>query len=58
MHIPLQAPPVRRHAGTAHYDAGRIVSSNIACTICRTACNALGGLARQLCLEACNRTVC
>lgn len=58
MNLPLQAPPVSRQASVHHYNAAHIASSDIACTICRAACDQLGGIARQLCLLACDRTVC
>lgn len=58
MNLPLQAPPVNRYVTHSRYDAAQVTASNIGCTICRTLCDQLGGIPKQLCLLACDKTVC
>lgn len=59
MNLPVQALPVRRDASTSRYNASAVAASDgPACTVCKLACNTLGGFAKTLCLMACDKTVC
>lgn len=59
MNLPKQAQPVARvHSIGAFAAEGIGPSDSIACTLCKTACDALPGFAKQLCLLACSNTVC
>jgi hypothetical protein len=58
MHLPKQSAPVRRQPSQAKLDGDQIGPSNIACNICMTACDQLGGIAKSLCILACQKTVC
>jgi len=58
MNLPLQAPPVSRQVSQSKFDANHVTGSGIPCTLCKLACDRLSGIAKQLCLLACNKTVC
>jgi hypothetical protein len=57
MLMPRQAKPVMRARNSAAFKSG-VYPSSIECDICRLACNALSGAAKDACLLACNVTVC
>ena len=54
--MPKQAAPVSTSVGFM-VEAG-VSESGIACTICKTGCSLLPGLAKTACEVACNATVC
>ncbi|MBW3507774.1 MULTISPECIES: hypothetical protein [Janthinobacterium] len=55
--LPLQAKAVQRSPSISAISQG-VAPSGITCTLCKAACGALSGTAQQLCLMACNATVC
>jgi len=38
--------------------SGTVDASGLPCTLCKMGCSALSGIAQQLCLSACDITVC
>ncbi len=57
MRMPNQTPPVARGISTGPAKNGTGPSS-IPCDLCMAACNQLSGIAKTLCVMACNATVC
>jgi len=58
MHLPKQSAPVRRRPSETKLAGDQIGPSNIACDICMAGCNLLSGIAKSLCILACQKTVC
>jgi hypothetical protein len=58
MRLPKQSRPVMRTVSAARQRAKVAPSGEPACTLCRLACSALPPLASQLCMLACDNTVC
>jgi len=59
MRLPKQAEPVSHVRSSANAYVGRVgPSGEPECTLCKIACDQLSGVARQLCLLACQQTVC
>ncbi len=58
MRLPKQAAPVLRNVSAARFNAERVAAAGIACDICMAGCNLLSGIAKTLCIMACNATVC
>ncbi len=57
MKIPTQAKPVQRGVSTSAFQSN-MTPSGIPCTLCKAACNSLSGMAKTLCILACDNTVC
>ena len=57
MFMPRQAKPVLR-ARSPRAPRSGVTPSDFDCQLCRLACNALSGRAKELCLLACEATVC
>lgn len=59
MNLPLKARPVARGYSIAAFGGDQVgPSQGIACTLCKAACSKLSGIAHQLCVLACDHTVC
>lgn len=59
MRLPKQSPAVQRRAVPgSRLRQGGVEPSGIACTLCKMACDHLGGMAQQLCMIACNAGPC
>ena len=58
MRLPNQSVPVMRSAGSSPARTGIGMSQSVPCQLCMAACNQLGGIAKTLCILACNATVC
>ena len=57
--LPNQSAPVMRsNLGINSQNQNGVGPSGLACTICKTACNALSGIKKTACLFACDHTVC
>jgi hypothetical protein len=55
--MPRQHMPVTR-AGASTRSVAGVQPSDLLCDLCRFGCDRLSGIAKQLCLIACNETVC
>jgi hypothetical protein len=55
--MPRQSMPVIRR-GASVQSAPSLQPSDLACDLCRLACQQLSGIAKDLCLLACSQTVC
>ena len=58
MKFPNQARPVARGYNRSLDRSAGVNPSGIVCDLCKTACNELSGIAKTLCLLACDNTVC
>jgi hypothetical protein len=57
MRLPKQSKPVARSVSSSPAKVG-VAPSSIPCDLCMAACNQLSGIAKTLCVMACNATVC
>ncbi|WP_170110358.1 hypothetical protein [Flavilitoribacter nigricans] len=57
MNLPKQAVPVQK-ASKVNYRSNGMQLSSIPCDICMAGCSMLTGIAKTLCIAACNATVC
>jgi len=58
MNLPIQSRPVTRGVSIAAKAKNGVAPSDLKCTLCHLACNALPEPARSLCNAACDRIAC